>query len=173
MQNIPKPRRVELTLDYDNPSDTDSLSSSPVNYHPVPMPSGSRSRTPEVTQAPSSYSEHSALLGTPPPNYGERRPSRDYHFPASSTSVRPSATPSGQQTRLRPHLNPLQHRSSVPKRSLTFKWRRRRTGNYDEDRQGLLDERAGIRVWYENYSTIGKFTIKGKRPVAKRSVMFQ
>ncbi|CAM0141901.1 unnamed protein product [Umbelopsis sp. WA50703] len=31
---------------------------------------------------------------------------------------------------------------------------KRRTGAYDEDLQGLIDENTGVRVWYENYSSI-------------------
>ena len=38
-----------------------------------------------------------------------------------------------------------------------FKWFNKRTGLYDEDRQGLVKENTGIRVWSESYSSIGKF----------------
>lgn len=38
-----------------------------------------------------------------------------------------------------------------------FKWFNTRTGSYDEDRQGLVKENTGIRVWSESYSSIGKF----------------
>lgn len=37
-----------------------------------------------------------------------------------------------------------------------FKWFITRTGSYDEDRQGLVKESTGIRVWSESYSSIGK-----------------
>lgn len=37
-----------------------------------------------------------------------------------------------------------------------FKWFNKRTGSYDEDRQGLVKENTGIRVWSESYSSIGK-----------------
>lgn len=37
-----------------------------------------------------------------------------------------------------------------------FKLFNRRLGSYDEDRQGLIKENTGVRVWYESYSTIGK-----------------
>lgn len=36
-----------------------------------------------------------------------------------------------------------------------FKLFNKRHGSYDEDRQGLLKENTGVRVWYESYSTIG------------------
>ncbi|KAI9499505.1 chloride channel [Zychaea mexicana] len=35
-----------------------------------------------------------------------------------------------------------------------FKLFNKRLGSYDEDRQGLLKENTGLRVWYESYSTI-------------------
>ena len=37
-----------------------------------------------------------------------------------------------------------------------FKLFNKRLGSYDEDRQGLIKENTGLRVWYESYSTIGK-----------------
>ncbi|CDH57436.1 clc channel [Lichtheimia corymbifera JMRC:FSU:9682] len=35
-----------------------------------------------------------------------------------------------------------------------FKLFNKRHGSYDEDRQGLIKENTGVRVWYESYSTI-------------------
>lgn len=37
------------------------------------------------------------------------------------------------------------------------RWLRRRTGQYDEDGAQLISENNGIRVWYEDYTTIGIF----------------
>jgi chloride channel 3/4/5 len=37
-----------------------------------------------------------------------------------------------------------------------FKWFNKRTGYYDEDRQDLVKESTGVRVWSESYSSIGK-----------------
>jgi chloride channel 3/4/5 len=36
-----------------------------------------------------------------------------------------------------------------------FKIFNKRAGSYDEDRQALVDESTGIRVWSESYSSIG------------------
>jgi chloride channel 3/4/5 len=36
-----------------------------------------------------------------------------------------------------------------------FKWFNKRNGSYDEDRQGLVKESTGVRVWSESYSSIG------------------
>lgn len=36
-----------------------------------------------------------------------------------------------------------------------FNWFNKRTGYYDEDRQGLVKENTGVRVWSESYSSIG------------------
>lgn len=33
---------------------------------------------------------------------------------------------------------------------------KRRSGAYDEDKQAMLNEGGGIRVWYDDYTTIGK-----------------
>lgn len=33
---------------------------------------------------------------------------------------------------------------------------KRRSGAYDEDKQAMLSEGGGIRVWYDDYTTIGK-----------------
>lgn len=38
-----------------------------------------------------------------------------------------------------------------------FKLFNKRHGSYDEDRQGLIKENTGLRVWYESYSTIGVY----------------
>ena len=35
------------------------------------------------------------------------------------------------------------------------KWLRRRSGVYDEDGSALIQENNGIRVWYDDYTTIG------------------
>lgn len=40
-----------------------------------------------------------------------------------------------------------------------FKWLNKRTGSYDEDRQDLVKENTGIRVWSESYSSIGKLRL--------------
>lgn len=37
-----------------------------------------------------------------------------------------------------------------------FHWFNKRTGSYDEDRQGLVKENTGVRVWSESYSSIGR-----------------
>ncbi|KAI9275562.1 chloride channel [Phascolomyces articulosus] len=39
-------------------------------------------------------------------------------------------------------------------RQSRFKLFNKRLGSYDEDRQGLIKENTGLRVWYESYSTI-------------------
>lgn len=39
-----------------------------------------------------------------------------------------------------------------------FKWFNKRTGFYDEDRQDLVKENTGVRVWSESYSSIGKLS---------------
>lgn len=36
-----------------------------------------------------------------------------------------------------------------------FKLFNKRLGSYDEDKQGLIKESTGVRVWYESYSSIG------------------
>lgn len=59
-------------------------------------------------------------------------------------SLNDSGRPSRQDSRV------LQSRRS------SFHFMKRRTGAYDEDSQGLINENTGIRVWYENYSSIGK-----------------
>jgi chloride channel 3/4/5 len=38
-----------------------------------------------------------------------------------------------------------------------FKWFNKRNGSYDEDRQGLVKESTGVRVWSESYSSIGMY----------------
>jgi chloride channel 3/4/5 len=40
-----------------------------------------------------------------------------------------------------------------------FKWFNKRTGSYDEDRQDLVKENTGVRVWSESYSSIGKYSL--------------
>lgn len=37
-----------------------------------------------------------------------------------------------------------------------FTWFNKRSGSYDEDRQDLVKESTGVRVWSESYSSIGK-----------------
>lgn len=66
-----------------------------------------------------------------------------------------------------------------PSRHSSFHFMKRRTGAYDEDLQGLIDENTGVRVWYENYSSIGKnrtlaFKNMEKLPTAfnKRKLVF-
>jgi hypothetical protein len=44
----------------------------------------------------------------------------------------------------------------LPSRRSSFHFMKRRTGEYDEDYQGLISENTGVRVWYENYSSIGE-----------------
>ena len=36
---------------------------------------------------------------------------------------------------------------------------KRRSGTYDEDKQALVNEGSGIRVWYDDYTTIGNPSI--------------
>lgn len=40
--------------------------------------------------------------------------------------------------------------------TLKFRPLYKRTGPYDEDEQGLVQENTGVRVWSESYSSIGK-----------------
>ncbi|KAI9339123.1 chloride channel [Pilaira anomala] len=49
-----------------------------------------------------------------------------------------------------------------------FKWFNKRTGSYDEDRQGLVKENTGIRVWSESYSSIDWIHDRIKEGVRKR-----
>ncbi|KAI7892094.1 chloride channel [Mucor mucedo] len=49
-----------------------------------------------------------------------------------------------------------------------FKWFITRTGSYDEDRQGLVKESTGIRVWSESYSSIDWIHDRIKEGVRKR-----
>jgi hypothetical protein len=65
-------------------------------------------------------------------------------------SLNDSGRPSRQDSRV------LQSRRS------SFHFMKRRTGAYDEDSQGLINENTGIRVWYENYSSIGKRIVDTK-----------
>lgn len=80
---------------------------------------------------PRNYTEGNSLLSIPLPSpFREQEP---FTFP---TSVPASS-----------NENRLHNR---------FKWFNKRTGSYDEDRQGLVKENTGIRVWSESYSSIGK-----------------
>ncbi|RCH97577.1 hypothetical protein CU098_002073, partial [Rhizopus stolonifer] len=49
-----------------------------------------------------------------------------------------------------------------------FKWFNKRTGSYDEDRQGLVKENTGVRVWSESYSSIDWIHDRIKEGVRKR-----
>ncbi|KAI9483189.1 MAG: chloride channel [Benjaminiella poitrasii] len=51
-----------------------------------------------------------------------------------------------------------------------FKWFNKRTGSYDEDRQGLVKENTGIRVWSESYSSIDWIHDRIKEGVRRRKL---
>jgi hypothetical protein len=36
---------------------------------------------------------------------------------------------------------------------------KRRSGAYDEDKQAIVSEGGGIRVWYDDYTTIGEINV--------------
>jgi hypothetical protein len=67
----------------------------------------------------------------------------------TGTDYQSTADGSGRPSRQGSRIEPTRHSS--------FRFMKRRTGAYDEDLQGLIDENTGVRVWYENYSSIGKY----------------
>jgi chloride channel 3/4/5 len=81
-----------------------------------------------------------------------RRGSRSKNYNTEGLSI-PLPSPFREQ-------EPLAYPTSSNNESNTlhnrFKWFNKRTGSYDEDRQGLVKENTGIRVWSESYSSIGK-----------------
>lgn len=92
-----------------------------------------RRSIPQQPQQTRNYTEGTSPLSIPLPSpFREQEP---LLFPASV-----SATPNSSNKRLHNR----------------FKWFNKRTGSYDEDRQGLVKENTGIRVWSESYSSIGK-----------------
>ena len=84
--------------------------------------------------------ERSALL--------DRRASSQKEYNTAATLTIPLPSPYKDQELL---VSPS---SATPSRH--FKWFNKRTGSYDEDRQGLVKESTGVRVWSESYSSIGK-----------------
>ncbi|KAI8639054.1 chloride channel [Parasitella parasitica] len=49
-----------------------------------------------------------------------------------------------------------------------FKWFNKRTGSYDEDRQDLVKESTGVRVWSESYSSIDWIHDRIKEGIRRR-----
>lgn len=86
-----------------------------------------------LTEQGRNYTNDGSVLSIPLPT-PFREQQEPFVFPTSA-----NATPSGNRG--------LHNR---------FKWFNKRTGSYDEDRQALVKENTGIRVWSESYSSIGK-----------------
>ncbi|KAI9252200.1 chloride channel [Helicostylum pulchrum] len=91
---------------------------------------------------PRNYTEDNSLLSIPLPSpFREQEP---FTFPTS--------VPASNENRLHNR----------------FKWFNKRTGSYDEDRQGLVKENTGIRVWSESYSSIDWIHDRIKEGVRRR-----
>ncbi|CAG8712094.1 uncharacterized protein OCT59_010038 [Rhizophagus irregularis] len=106
-----------------------------------------------------SFSEHSKdSINVQEPNEttslleGAREPSSHYsHFP----SAREDDNAFSSSSRFRRHTwNPRQLKHLTAAFTEQIGRYKRRSGAYDEDKQAMLNEGGGIRVWYDDYTTI-------------------
>ncbi|KAI8372538.1 chloride channel [Choanephora cucurbitarum] len=92
----------------------------------------------------------------------DRRTSSQKKYNTAQTLTIPLPSPYKDQELL---VSPS---SATPSRH--FKWFNKRTGSYDEDRQGLVKESTGVRVWSESYSSIDWIHDRIKEGVRKRKL---
>ncbi|KAI9320843.1 chloride channel [Dichotomocladium elegans] len=113
---------------------------------------------PSVPQNP--MSERSSLLDRRKRNNRQQYSAlSDLHAIPSMPSVgntqgHYTSAPTSFVTASHNSLGSLGTRTSGNDNHHRFKLFNKRLGSYDEDRQALIDENTGVRVWYESYSTI-------------------